>query len=437
MPTPAPKSCNREKTQADNWPQSFLIASTSRTQRLLVPLLWIIVVCAVFPVGVPSGLDSFSYADGATKVVEDADAAKPAAEVQALSVQSAPATEGSTASAAVSDIASEAPRETAKTETTVTDLVNEVDSAESALPPQEADSSPLSQRRPAAAEATRIFRVTAIVSGVKNSAQAEVPASGATIGSALAAMGVFLNPLDRVSPLASQPVKDGITVKVTRVTTKIEKTYVGVPTETRYKPTPTIKSGTKKTIQVGQAGVIERTERVWLLDGKRTSKELMASRTVKPAKNTIIALGTHRNYMPGRIPYHNRYARAYALSARGGSPRDRMVSPKMAPMPAPDPKTLRALRSITLTATGYSPDPRENGGYTVTATGLPIGYGAAAVDPRVIPLGTKMYVEGYGYAFACDVGGAIKGRRIDLAYDSYYVANTKGRRKVKVWILGQ
>jgi 3D (Asp-Asp-Asp) domain-containing protein len=101
-----------------------------------------------------------------------------------------------------------------------------------------------------------------------------------------------------------------------------------------------------------------------------------------------------------------------------------------------NPGTFRALKHIDLIATGYSPDPRENGGYTVTATGLPIGYGAAAVDPRVIPLGTKLYVEGYGYAFACDVGGAIKGKRIDLAYDTYRIANTKGRRKVRVWILG-
>ncbi|MBV9470942.1 MAG: 3D domain-containing protein, partial [Abitibacteriaceae bacterium] len=76
-----------------------------------------------------------------------------------------------------------------------------------------------------------------------------------------------------------------------------------------------------------------------------------------------------------------------------------------------------------------------NGGSTRTCTGLPIGYGAAAVDPRVVPLGTKMYVEGYGYAFACDTGGAIKGRRIDLAYDSYRVANSQGHRKVRVWIL--
>ena len=53
----------------------------------------------------------------------------------------------------------------------------------------------------------------------------------------------------------------------------------------------------------------------------------------------------------------------------------------------------------------------------------------------MIPLGTKLYVEGYGYAFACDTGGDIKGHRIDLAYDSYYVANTKGRRTVRAWIL--
>ena len=116
-----------------------------------------------------------------------------------------------------------------------------------------------------------------------------------------------------------------------------------------------------------------------------------------------------------------------SLSSRGGSPRDRFQTPQL--------QSYKAENSIELIATGYSPDPRENGGYTTTATGLPIGYGAAAVDPRVIPLGTKLYVEGYGYALACDTGGAIKGKRIDLAYDSYRLANTKGRKKVRVWIL--
>lgn len=274
-----------------------------------------------------------------------------------------------------------------------------------------------------------MVRVRAIVSGKEQKSTVMLPLSGASVGQALKLMGITLGPLDRVQPLASRTAYDGMTVRVTRVRADVRKRTRAIGFETRYKPTATIARGTKQTVQRGRKGVLEITERVWSLDGKYSKTELVSQRIAKPAQHTVVALGTRAPYVPNRIPYHRRYARAYGLSARGGSPRDRFVAPA-------NPGTFRALKHIDLIATGYSPDPRENGGWTVTATGLPIGYGAAAVDPRVIPLGTKMYVEGYGYAFACDVGGAIKGKRIDLAYDSYRVANTKGRRKVRVWILG-
>ena len=74
------------------------------------------------------------------------------------------------------------------------------------------------------------------------------------------------------------------------------------------------------------------------------------------------------------MPYHNRYALAYRLSARGGSPRDRMLALRGQPaQPVREAHSLRAVRCIELVATGYSGDPRENGGSTRTATGLPIG----------------------------------------------------------------
>ena len=58
-----------------------------------------------------------------------------------------------------------------------------------------------------------------------------------------------------------------------------------------------------------------------------------------------------------------------------------------------------------------------------------------SVDPKLIPLGTRLYIEGYGYAVADDVGGAIKGHRIDLAFDSRAEALQFGRQSVKVYIL--
>jgi len=91
-------------------------------------------------------------------------------------------------------------------------------------------------------------------------------------------------------------------------------------------------------------------------------------------------------------------------------------------------------RVLTLTATGYGPG--ENGQWgDRTFMNTRVRYGVVAVDPRVIKLGTRLYVEGYGECRAEDTGGAIKGMRIDLAFNSDRVANQYGRRKVRVVIL--
>jgi 3D (Asp-Asp-Asp) domain-containing protein len=82
-------------------------------------------------------------------------------------------------------------------------------------------------------------------------------------------------------------------------------------------------------------------------------------------------------------------------------------------------------RTLTVTATGYT-----LGGST--STGLPVGWGIAAVDPSVIPLGTHMTVPGYGEAVAADTGGAVTGATIDLWFPTVAQANAWGRRAVTV-----
>jgi 3D (Asp-Asp-Asp) domain-containing protein len=97
-----------------------------------------------------------------------------------------------------------------------------------------------------------------------------------------------------------------------------------------------------------------------------------------------------------------------------------------APPAASDVPTAAATgRTITVTATGYS-----LGGST--ATGLPVGWGVAAVDPSVIPLGTHMDVPGYGEAVAADTGGAVVGSTIDLWFPTVEQANAWGRRTVTI-----
>jgi len=82
-------------------------------------------------------------------------------------------------------------------------------------------------------------------------------------------------------------------------------------------------------------------------------------------------------------------------------------------------------RKLTVWATSY--DPNCPGCNETTATGMKAGYGVIAVDPKVIPLGSKVYVPGYGVAVAGDTGGSIKGNRIDLGFDNVANGNWSSR----------
>lgn len=96
-------------------------------------------------------------------------------------------------------------------------------------------------------------------------------------------------------------------------------------------------------------------------------------------------------------------------------------------------------QTFIMESTAYSSDPADTlGGGTVTATGqnLLTNPMAVAVDPNVIPLGTRLYVEGYGEAIASDTGGAIKGNIVDVHFPTYEQCVQWGRRQVKVTILG-
>ena len=88
---------------------------------------------------------------------------------------------------------------------------------------------------------------------------------------------------------------------------------------------------------------------------------------------------------------------------------------------------------LGMEATAYL--PTDGGGAGITATGIPATYGIVAVDPNIIPLGTRVYIPGYGEALAADTGGAIYGYKIDLCMENYWQAMDFGRRTVTVFVL--
>jgi 3D (Asp-Asp-Asp) domain-containing protein len=90
-------------------------------------------------------------------------------------------------------------------------------------------------------------------------------------------------------------------------------------------------------------------------------------------------------------------------------------------------------RAIYVSATGYSAYDPGNG--SRTASGTLVRRGVIAVDPAVIPLGTKVFIPGYGQAVAEDVGSDIKGHRIDVAFDTHEEALQFGRRDLEIIII--
>jgi len=236
-------------------------------------------------------------------------------------------------------------------------------------------------------------------------------------------------------PDASALARDGLNISVTRITNNIQKRRVPIAAEVRYQPTTKLKSGAKQTVQQPKAGFYEVSERIWTRNGKVTKREFVSQRLAQAPQHRIIALGVESHLMPNAVRPHRRYASA--LGFRGGSPRDRYsarngaVVPQLAPA---NPGTFKIVKSVRVLATGYSAGPAGGAIGNWTATGVRCTYGAVAVDPRLIPLGSKLYIEGYGYGFACDTGGAIKGRHIDLAFNSPRASFQHGKKQTVVHI---
>ena len=148
----------------------------------------------------------------------------------------------------------------------------------------------------------------------------------------------------------------------------------------------------------GSPGFVTRTYRITLKNGKKVAKTLLKEERQEPERVL---------FLMGRSGF---------AASRGGFARHRV---------------------LTMHASGYDASPATIGpGATGrTATGRHAAYGVVAVDPRVIRMNTLVYVEGYGFALACDKGSAIKGNRIDLCFDSRSAALRFGRRTMRVHVL--
>lgn len=225
----------------------------------------------------------------------------------------------------------------------------------------------------------------------------QTSSAAATVGDLLTDLHIALRPLDRTSPSPGTHLYDGMEVRVTRVTKRTQVEEVTIPAETVVLAAPERAAGYTQVLTEGQEGRVRREVQVWEKGGQVTTRTVVKEQVLAPATQRVILRGA------GRPP------------TRGGDWH----------------------RPLRMTATAYDPGPRSCGRYAdgYTATGAKAEKGVAATDPRVIPMGTRLYIPGYGFAVAADRGSAIRGMRIDLCFNTYWEAKQFGRRQVDVYLL--
>lgn len=237
----------------------------------------------------------------------------------------------------------------------------------------------------------RAVPVTVTYKGTSNTMMTGKP----TVGELIADLGIAED-TTKIEPQVDTKITANLEIKVVDVSEKIIVREEEEPFEIIRQPDPAMEQGQEELVSYGESGEKQKKVKIYYEDGQAVREEVLEERVTVPAKPQVVRVGT-RNTIE---------------TSRGA---------------------MRFRRTAHMEATAYLPS--DGGGSGITATGLPARRGIAAVDPNVIPLGSRLYIPGYGMALAADTGGAVRGNIIDLCMEDYSEAMNFGRRSVKVYVL--
>ena len=238
----------------------------------------------------------------------------------------------------------------------------------------------------------RVQMVTVNCDGIRRS----FGTYGDTVEGILTAMNIKLEGDDRTSYALTDATFDGMVIDVIRVTYKTLEYEETVSSPFAYYEDPSLAPGETLVLEKGRDGKVVRKDYVTYENGVEVHREVLSENVVVAPTKGIALVG------PGS-----------ENSVTGTS------------------------KTISCLGTAYSCDGRPG----VTATGTIVHLGTVAVDPKVIPLGSKLYITSddgkyvYGYATAEDTGGLIKGNRVDLYYNTTAECIQFGARRVTVRVL--
>ncbi|MHB9155796.1 MAG: G5 and 3D domain-containing protein [Endomicrobiales bacterium] len=218
-----------------------------------------------------------------------------------------------------------------------------------------------------------------------------------TVGAILAEKKIAVGGKDLVEPPLTSPMPGRGTIRVIRVGEKEERTSRILPFEVNWKKRY---SSNLRLVEM-QKGVLKKRTRYFKTiyhDGREVTRQMVRERVTKKTVHRLVLLAKD-----GTVE------KIYDLSQ---------------------------YKKMDMLATAYYPgDPLAWRDGTVTFLGQKMQRGIVAVDPRVIPLRTRVFVPGYGYGYAGDTGSAIKGKRIDLGVNNAEEEKSFMHRKVTVYLL--
>lgn len=214
-----------------------------------------------------------------------------------------------------------------------------------------------------------------------------------TVGDLIELLGISLEDTDLLRAEKDQNITEDTVISVDELSYGTDKVTKSISYDTEYRDVQTVPRGTQKTYRRGTEGKITAEYTVTYVNGVETERMLSKEYTASYPVSAVVYRGVGGTVNIG--------GRAVSFS-----------------------------HYIDCDSTFY-----YSGG--TTASGLPADENVVAVDPRVIPLGTRIYIPGIGERIAADTGGAIKGNIVDICFDrSNPLTATYGRRGVRVYILG-
>ena len=201
---------------------------------------------------------------------------------------------------------------------------------------------------------------------------------------------------DIISEDLDTSLKNGMKIEVKQIEKKLITETEQIPYDTVIKKDSTLLKGKTNILQKGKNGTKELIYEVVYQDGKLISKTLVDENIVKKSKDKIIKKGTKKNKTNNKKNDSNKNSLG---------------------------------KKMVVSATAYSSG-------NITATGTKPRWGTIAVDPNVIPYGTKVYIPQFDkYFIAEDCGGGIKGNKIDIFMNSESQCNSWGKRTIDIYIV--